>query len=99
MDLSSKLAEIWFVEVVSIHQAAMEKIHALIADKSAQHHAIALDLELDETGKKFKRGLALSFDTLARYLRLVGLIDYQTQILVDHKDCERGGIYAIQFKF
>lgn len=99
MDLSAKLAGMWFMEVISIHSAAMDKIYAIMANPSHPGFTIAQSFKLDETGKSLEDPIALSFNTMMFYLKKMGILNFTSQMLVDHHDCEKGAIYAIEFNF
>ena len=99
MDLSAKLAGMWFMEVISIHSAAMDKINAIMANPSHPDFTIAQSFKLDETGKSLEDPIALSFNTMMFYLKKMGILNFTSQILADHQDCEKGVIYAIEFNF
>lgn len=97
MDLSAKLAQDWFVSVVSVMPEAMEKINRILKDKNHKLYAIAQDLELEEDGKSFKRGVALSFNSLVYTLQNLGVIEQRNQMLSDYQDISIGSIYMIRF--
>lgn len=97
IDLTARLAEKWFAEVVATKPEAMAMIQAEIDNPESRNHCIALDLELGED-QKFKRGIAVSFNTMVMYLRLIGIIECQEQIASNHKDESAGCIYVIKFK-
>lgn len=97
MDLTTVLARRWFVQVVANNAAAMQKINSILQDEAHELHWVAKDLELEENGQHFKRGLALSFDTIMKYLRDLGVIEYKDQILSDHKNISAGTVYVIRF--
>lgn len=97
MDLSAKLALQWFGAVVQSMPQIMEKISSIANNKNHKHYAIAQDMQLEEGGKDFKRGLALSFNTLVYNLQALGVIEQTNQMLSNHEDISIGNIYVIRF--
>lgn len=97
MDLTTVLAQRWFVQVVAKNTAAMQKINSILQDEAHELHWVAKDLELEENGQHFKRGLALSFDTIMKYLRDLGVVEYKDQMVSDHTNNSAGTVYVIRF--
>lgn len=97
MDLTTVLAQKWFVAVVSKNPTAMAKINSVLQDKTHEKHWMAEDLELEENGVHFKRGLAFSFSDILKYLRDLQVIQFREQILSDYQDKQAGTVYVICF--